>query len=154
MGPADTERALRERLIGFGQVLVAQPVAARSAVTPQAIESGFDSGKVGQRSERLLGWLAQFARGRRLTVKTRTGLTSFGAGLKDDEVRYLHDASVAPFKDARRRVQLSTPPLWKLGVTKGGTPVIRRLPAPSIEPGVVACGTRWARSPGRPGTPT
>jgi hypothetical protein len=28
--PADAERALRERLIGFGQVLVAQPVGARS----------------------------------------------------------------------------------------------------------------------------
>ena len=65
--------------------------AARTAAERQAIESGFDSVKVGQRSERLLGWLAQLARGRGLTVKTRTGLTSFGAGLEDDEVRYLHD---------------------------------------------------------------
>ena len=47
--------------------------------------------KVGQRSERLLGWLAQFAKGHGLTVKTRTGLTSFGAGLEDEEIRYLHD---------------------------------------------------------------
>ena len=64
---------------------------ARAAAEQQAIESGFDSVKVGQRSERLLGWLAQFAKGHGLTVKTRTGLTSFGAGLEDDEVRYLHD---------------------------------------------------------------
>jgi len=65
--------------------------AARAAAEQQAIESGFDSVKVGQRSERLLGWLAQFAKGHGLTVKTRTGLTSFGAGLEDEEIRYLHD---------------------------------------------------------------
>jgi len=47
--------------------------------------------KVGQRSERLLGWLAQFAKGHGLIVKTRTGLRSFGAGLEDEEIRYLHD---------------------------------------------------------------
>ena len=35
-------------------------------------------------------WLTRFANGRGLTVKTRTELTSFGEGLGDDEVRYLH----------------------------------------------------------------
>ena len=64
---------------------------ARTAAEQQAIESGFDSVKVGQRSERLLGWLAQFAKGHGLTVKTRTGLRSFGAGLEDEEIRYLRD---------------------------------------------------------------
>ena len=53
--------------------------------------TGLDSAAVGQRSERLLAWLATFAKGRGLTVKTRTGLTAFGAGLEDDEIRYLHD---------------------------------------------------------------
>jgi hypothetical protein len=47
-----------------------------------------DAAAVGQRSERLLGWLAKFGRG--LSVKTRSGLTSFGAELEDDEIRYLH----------------------------------------------------------------
>jgi len=66
--------------------------SARVAAEEQAMEStGVDSAAVGQRSERLLAWLSQFATGRGLTVKTRSGLTSFGAGLEDDEIRYLHD---------------------------------------------------------------
>ena len=66
--------------------------SARVAAEEQAVEStGLDAAAVGQRSERLLGWLAKFAKGRGLTVKTRSGLTSFGAGLEDDEIRYLHD---------------------------------------------------------------
>jgi hypothetical protein len=66
--------------------------SARVAAEQQAMEStGLDSAAVGQRSERLLAWLAKFAKGRGLTVKTRTGLTSFGEGLEDDEIRYLHD---------------------------------------------------------------
>jgi hypothetical protein len=66
--------------------------SARVAAEQQAMEStGLDSAAVRQRSERLLGWLGKFAKGRGLTVKTRTGLTSFGEGLDDDEIRYLHD---------------------------------------------------------------
>ena len=66
--------------------------SARVAAEQQAMEStGLDAAAVGQRSERLLGWLSTFAKGRGLTVKTRTGLTSFGEGLEDDEIRYLHD---------------------------------------------------------------
>jgi hypothetical protein len=66
--------------------------SARVAAEQQAMEStGLDSAAVQQRSERLLGWLAKFAKGRGLTVKTRTGLTFFGEGLDDDEIRYLHD---------------------------------------------------------------
>ena len=62
--------------------------SARVAAEEQAVEStGLDAAAVGQRSERLLGWLAKFGRG--LSVKTRSGLTSFGA--EDDEIRYLHD---------------------------------------------------------------
>jgi len=66
--------------------------SARVAAEEQAVEStGLDAAAVGQRSERLMGWLAKFAKGSGLTVKTRSGLTSFGAGLEDDETRYLHD---------------------------------------------------------------
>jgi hypothetical protein len=65
--------------------------SARTAAEEQAMEStGLSSGEVGRRAERLAAWLAQFAKGHGLTVKTRTGLTSFGAGLADDEIRYLH----------------------------------------------------------------
>ena len=66
--------------------------SARVAAEEQAMEStGLDPAAVGQRSERLLTWLSQFAKGHGVTVKTRSGLTSFGAGLEDDEIRYLHD---------------------------------------------------------------
>jgi uncharacterized protein YgfB (UPF0149 family) len=62
------------------------------AAEQQAMEStGLDAAAVGQRSEPLLAWLSKFAKGHGLTVKTRTGLTSFGEGLEDDEIRYLHD---------------------------------------------------------------
>ena len=66
--------------------------SAREAAEEQAMQStGLDSAAVGQRSERLLAWLSKFAKGHGLTVKTRSGLTSFGTGLDDDEIRYLHD---------------------------------------------------------------
>jgi len=65
--------------------------SARAEAEEKAIEStGLSSAEVGRRAERLAAWLAKFARGHGLTVKTRTGLTSFGAGLDDDEIRYLH----------------------------------------------------------------
>jgi hypothetical protein len=46
------------------------------------------------RVERMLAALARSARGRGLTVKTRTRLLAFGQGLDDEEVRYLHAAIV------------------------------------------------------------
>jgi hypothetical protein len=65
--------------------------SARAAAEEQAmISTGASSAEVGRRAERLTGWLAKFATGHGLTIKTRTGLTSFGAGLADDETRYLH----------------------------------------------------------------
>ena len=65
--------------------------STRVAAEQQAMKStGLDSAAVGQRSERLLVWLATFAKGQGLTVKSRSGLTSFGAGLADEEIRYLH----------------------------------------------------------------
>ncbi len=65
--------------------------SARLAAEQQAMGStGSTSAAVGPRTERLLMWLTRFAKSRGLTVKTRTGLTSFGEGLGDDEVRYLH----------------------------------------------------------------
>lgn len=44
----------------------------------------------GPRTERILLALARFAKGGGITVKTTHGLTTFGEGLEDEEVRYLH----------------------------------------------------------------
>jgi hypothetical protein len=57
------------------QVLQARPTASTT---------------VGPRIERMLAALARFGRGKGLTVKTRTGLLTFGETLDDAEVRYLH----------------------------------------------------------------
>jgi hypothetical protein len=65
--------------------------SARAAAEEQAMaSSGASPAEVGRSAERLTAWLAQFATGHGLNVKTRTGLTTFGAGLADDEIRYLH----------------------------------------------------------------
>jgi hypothetical protein len=64
---------------------------ARLTAEQQAMGStGSASAAVGPRTGRLLMWLTRLAKSRGLTVKTRTGLTSFGEGLGDEEVRYLH----------------------------------------------------------------
>ena len=57
------------------QAFEAYPTAAQSA---------------GPRVERIIAKLARFARGKGVTIKTRTGLTAFGQGLDDEEIRYLH----------------------------------------------------------------
>ena len=65
--------------------------SARVGAEQEAMRStGVDAAAIGQRTERLMAWLTRFAKGRGLTIKTRTGLTTFGAGLDDDEIRYLH----------------------------------------------------------------
>jgi hypothetical protein len=40
--------------------------------------------------ERIIASLTRFVTGKGLAVKTRTGLTTIGKGLDDQEVRYLH----------------------------------------------------------------
>jgi hypothetical protein len=65
--------------------------SARVAAEQEGMRStGQDAAAIGPQTQRLTAWLTQFAKGRGLTVKTRTGLTTFGAGLEDDEIRYLH----------------------------------------------------------------
>jgi hypothetical protein len=48
------------------------------------------SATAGARTERVFAVLSRFVKGTGLIVKTRTGLTTFGEGLADDELRYLH----------------------------------------------------------------
>ena len=45
---------------------------------------------IGPRTERMLSALARFTRGSGITIKTRQGLTTFGQGLADEEIRYIH----------------------------------------------------------------
>jgi hypothetical protein len=45
---------------------------------------------VGERTQRVIAALSRFAKGRGITIKTRQGLTTFGEGLADEEIRYLH----------------------------------------------------------------
>jgi hypothetical protein len=62
--------------------------AAREAVGSAGSVSG--TPVIGPRTERWLVALSRFAKGRGITVKARGGLTTFGQGLDDEEIRYLH----------------------------------------------------------------
>src|SRR5262245_13285941 len=48
------------------------------------------SATAGAGTERVLTVLSWFLKGKGIIVKTRTGLTTFGEGLADDEIQYLH----------------------------------------------------------------
>ena len=45
---------------------------------------------IGPRTERMLKSLSRFAQADGITIKTRQGFTTFGQGLADEEIRYLH----------------------------------------------------------------
>ena len=67
-------------------------LATAKRATEQQVMQAYPSAAptVTSRVERIVVKLARFARGKGITVKTRTGLTTFGEGLDDAEVRYLH----------------------------------------------------------------
>jgi hypothetical protein len=44
----------------------------------------------GPNTEWVFGVLSRFLKGKGIVVKTRTGLTTFGEGLSDEEIQYLH----------------------------------------------------------------
>ncbi len=65
--------------------------SAKRAAVQQVLQSHPSADTtVSPRVERVLVTLARFGKGKGVTVKARTGLTTFGAGLDDAEVRYLH----------------------------------------------------------------
>ncbi len=68
--------------------------SADRAVDDQVVAFGKRHGgspSVGPRTRRVLKALSRFVKGRGITVKSRRlGLTRFGEGLEDDEIRYLH----------------------------------------------------------------
>ena len=67
-------------------------LASAKRATEQQVLQAYPSEAPAVRSgvERIVVKLARFARGKGITVKTRTGLTTFGERLDDAEVRYLH----------------------------------------------------------------
>ena len=68
--------------------------SANRAVDDQVIAFGKRHGgspSVGPRTQRVLNALSRFVKGRGITVKSRRlGLTRFGEGLEDEEIRYVH----------------------------------------------------------------
>ena len=64
--------------------------SARRAAEEQAFAAHPDAPRVvSPRVDRIITKLARFARGKGVTLKTRTGITAFGQGLDDEEIRYL-----------------------------------------------------------------
>jgi len=64
-------------------------VAARLAVEQKMLQAGHDTASQGLRMERWMAAAARWTKGRGVIVKSRQGLTTFGADLDDDEIRYL-----------------------------------------------------------------
>lgn len=64
---------------------------ARLAAEQRARDlSAARSTPIGPRTERMLESLSRFAQADGITIKTRQGFTTFGKGLEDDEILYLH----------------------------------------------------------------
>jgi hypothetical protein len=65
--------------------------STRHAAVRQALQThGPAASNLGPRTEWLVSALAGLARSGGVTIKSSQGLTTFGEGLEDDEVRYLH----------------------------------------------------------------
>jgi hypothetical protein len=65
--------------------------SARQAAVQQALQThGQAAANLSPRTEWLVSALAGLARSGGVTIKSSQGLTTFGEGLEDDEVRYLH----------------------------------------------------------------
>jgi hypothetical protein len=70
-------------------------VVARHATEQKVKDMGHSSSEYSSAEARVLRWvsrLSRFVAGRGVTIKTRDGMTTFGEGLSDDEVRYVYSA--------------------------------------------------------------
>jgi hypothetical protein len=63
--------------------------STRLAVEQKMLQAGHDTHSLGPRMERFMAAAAKWTKGRGVIVKSRQGLTTFGADLDDDEIRYL-----------------------------------------------------------------
>ena len=79
----DLDFSTTESLLGSARRQAEQSVIQSRSVAPAGPA-------IGPRTERIVTFLSQFARGRGVTLKTQRGLTSFGQGLSDEEIRYLY----------------------------------------------------------------
>jgi hypothetical protein len=79
----DVDFSTRESSLASARIAVEQRVRDSSggATTAPVISPG---------TARVMAVLGRFAKGRGVIVKTRHGFTTFGGGLADDEIRYLH----------------------------------------------------------------
>ena len=65
--------------------------SAKRAVEQQVLQSYPSHAETASpRVERWVHRLTRFVKNKGLTIKTRKGRTTFGQGLDDDEIRYLH----------------------------------------------------------------
>jgi hypothetical protein len=67
-------------------------VASAKRATEQQVRQAYpgESSAIESRLERTVARLSRYVKGKGIVVKTRTGLTRFGEGLDDAEIRYLH----------------------------------------------------------------
>ena len=92
-GPLNTLTAADILDIDFStseSVAVSARVAAEQRVRASSPGTGTVSPDIGPRTQWLLTTLSRLTQGQGITVKTRQGLTTFGQGLADGEIRYVH----------------------------------------------------------------
>ena len=92
-GPLKTLAAAEILDIDFstrGSVASSARQAAEHQVRSSWSGSESSSQEIGPRTERVLAALSQLVKSGGITVKTRSGLTTFGQGLGDDEIRYVY----------------------------------------------------------------
>jgi hypothetical protein len=77
-----------EKLITAPEILDIDFSPSRSVVS--STRHGAGDEPLDPRTERLLTALSRLVPGGGITIKTQRGLTTFGQGLGDDEIRYLH----------------------------------------------------------------
>jgi hypothetical protein len=69
---------------------ILRSAAAEQRVHDAYAKPGSSSPTIGLRTERMLTALPRLAQGHGITIKTKQGLTTFGHGLADEEIRYVH----------------------------------------------------------------
>jgi len=79
----DVDYSTKESVMDASRRHAAQQTATMRQIPPSAATAG-------PNTEWVFGVLSRFLKGKGIVVKTRMGLTTFGEGLSDEEIQYLH----------------------------------------------------------------
>ena len=97
---SEETRITGEEIFGLDFGTVDSTMASAKAKSLEPYSGSVGRGSGGSRfSSKRLKWIAKLAKSKGVTLKTERGLFTFGAGLPDDEVRYLYSLVKATLRD-------------------------------------------------------